>query len=112
MSGDDIKTKKANKAHNGGTIGRAPFGYLNVTRSTSVHIRPSVRGARPARGAECTVEVLPDGGRVRQLVVVDIGPVLHPDDVAADKGAHLVGPSPTARLSSTPDARRPTPDAA
>lgn len=32
MSGEDIKTKMANKARNGGTVSRAPIGYLNVTR--------------------------------------------------------------------------------
>lgn len=32
MSGEDIKTKMANKARNGGTIGRAPVGYLNTTK--------------------------------------------------------------------------------
>lgn len=30
MSGEDIKIKMANKAHNGGTVNRAPIGYLNV----------------------------------------------------------------------------------
>jgi hypothetical protein len=39
----------------------------------------------PVSGAECTVEVLPDGGRLRPRVTLDIGPVLHPDDLAADK---------------------------
>ncbi|WP_285702202.1 recombinase family protein, partial [Actinomadura sp. NBRC 104412] len=32
MSGDDIKTKMANKARNGGTIARAPLGYLNTSK--------------------------------------------------------------------------------
>src|SRR6266498_3230936 len=32
MCGEDIKTKMANKARNGGTIGRAPVGYLNTTK--------------------------------------------------------------------------------
>jgi DNA invertase Pin-like site-specific DNA recombinase len=32
ISGEDIKTKMANKARNGGTIGRAPVGYLNTTK--------------------------------------------------------------------------------
>jgi hypothetical protein len=31
------------------------------------------------------VEVLPDGGRLRPRVTLDIGPVLHPDYLAADK---------------------------
>ncbi|TCO52865.1 nucleotidyl transferase AbiEii/AbiGii toxin family protein [Actinocrispum wychmicini] len=39
----------------------------------------------PASGAECTVEIFADGGRLRGLVTLDIGPVLHPDDLAADK---------------------------
>ena len=29
-NGEDVKTKMANKARNGGTVGRAPLGYLNV----------------------------------------------------------------------------------
>ena len=32
MNGEDIKVKMANKVRNGGTIGRAPLGYNNVTR--------------------------------------------------------------------------------
>jgi hypothetical protein len=47
MSGEDIKTKIANNARNGDTIGRAPVGYLNVSGTASVYIRPSVGGARP-----------------------------------------------------------------
>jgi hypothetical protein len=39
----------------------------------------------PANAAECTVEVLPDGGRLQPRVRLDIGAVLHPDDLAADK---------------------------
>lgn len=39
----------------------------------------------PNTGAECIVEVFADGGRLRGLVALDIGPVLHPDDLAADK---------------------------
>jgi hypothetical protein len=45
----------------------------------------------PASGAECTVEVLPDGRRLRPRVALDIGPVLHPDDLAADKVLALWG---------------------
>jgi hypothetical protein len=45
----------------------------------------------PTSGAECTVEVLPDGGRLRPRVLLDIGPVLHPDDLAADKVLALWG---------------------
>ncbi|MGH3437319.1 MAG: nucleotidyl transferase AbiEii/AbiGii toxin family protein [Pseudonocardiaceae bacterium] len=39
----------------------------------------------PDTGAECTVEIFADGGRLRGLVALDVGPVLHPDDLAADK---------------------------
>ena len=45
----------------------------------------------PVSGAECIVEVLPDGGRLRPRVQLDIGPVLHPDDLAADKVLALWG---------------------
>lgn len=45
----------------------------------------------PATGAECTVEVLPDGGRLQPRVLLDIGSVLHPDDLAADKLLALWG---------------------
>jgi hypothetical protein len=45
----------------------------------------------PASGAECLVEVLPDGGRLRPRVRLDIGSVLHPDDLAADKMLALWG---------------------
>jgi hypothetical protein len=38
-----------------------------------------------ATGMECTVEVFADGGRLRGTVTLGIGPVLHPDDLAADK---------------------------
>ena len=45
----------------------------------------------PTTNRECTVVVFPDGGRLRKLVVLDIGPVLHPDDLAADKLLALWG---------------------
>lgn len=45
----------------------------------------------PATEAECTVEVLPDGGRLMPRVTLDIGSVLHPDDLAADKVLALWG---------------------
>ncbi|MGH3950695.1 MAG: nucleotidyl transferase AbiEii/AbiGii toxin family protein [Pseudonocardiaceae bacterium] len=45
----------------------------------------------PAMGAECTVEVFPDGGRLRHRIRLDVGPVLHPDDLAADKVLALWG---------------------
>lgn len=37
------------------------------------------------------VEVFQDGGRLRAPVQLDIGPVLHPDDLAADKVLALWG---------------------
>ena len=37
LSGQDIKTKMANKARNGGTIGKAKVGYLNVTKNVEGH---------------------------------------------------------------------------
>jgi site-specific DNA recombinase len=37
ISGQDIKTKMANKARNGGTIGKAKVGYRNVTRNIEGH---------------------------------------------------------------------------
>jgi hypothetical protein len=45
----------------------------------------------PVTGSECTVEVFPDGGRLQDRVTLDIGPVLHPDDLAADKLLALWG---------------------
>jgi hypothetical protein len=45
----------------------------------------------PADGSECTVEVFADGGRLQPRVMLDIGPVLHPDDLAADKVLALWG---------------------
>lgn len=39
----------------------------------------------PRTGRECAVDVFADGGRLRPLVTLDVGPVLHPDDLAADK---------------------------
>jgi hypothetical protein len=44
-----------------------------------------------ASGAECTVEVFPDGGRLHGRVKLDIGAVLHPADLAADKVLALWG---------------------
>jgi hypothetical protein len=37
------------------------------------------------------VGVFPDGGRLQDRVTLDIGPVLHPDDLAADKVLALWG---------------------
>lgn len=45
----------------------------------------------PANGQECLVEVFADGGRLQQGVTLDIGNVLHPDDLAADKVLALWG---------------------
>lgn len=45
----------------------------------------------PATGLECLVEVFAAGGRLRQRVTLDIGAVLHPDDLAADKVLALWG---------------------
>ncbi len=45
----------------------------------------------PASGAECTVEIFPNGGRLKPTVIVEIGPVPHPDDLAADKVLALWG---------------------
>lgn len=45
----------------------------------------------PASGQECLVEVFADGGRLRRRVTLDIGSVLHPDDLAADKVLALWG---------------------
>lgn len=44
-----------------------------------------------ADGQECTVEVFADGGRLHHRVMLDIGAVLHPDDLAADKVLALWG---------------------
>ncbi len=41
--------------------------------------------ADPASARECAVDVFADGGRLRPRVTLDIGLVLHPDDLAADK---------------------------
>lgn len=45
----------------------------------------------PSSGRECVVEVFADGGRLRSRAALDIGPVLHPDDLAADKVLALWG---------------------
>ena len=45
----------------------------------------------PTSGVRCTVEVFPDGGRLHGRVTLDIGAVLHPDDLAADKVLALWG---------------------
>jgi site-specific DNA recombinase len=57
LSGEDIRTKMRHKAMNGGTVGRAPLGYLNVRKDVDSHqvntvtIDP-VRGPLIARGFE------------------------------------------------------------
>ncbi len=45
----------------------------------------------PTDGSECTVEIFADGGRLQPRVMLDVGPVLHPDDLAADKVLALWG---------------------
>ena len=45
----------------------------------------------PESGRSVEVEVFPDGGRLRAPVRLDVGPVLHPDDLAADKVLALWG---------------------
>ena len=47
--------------------------------------------ADPNTGHECLVEVFADGGRLRPRTLLDIGPVLHRDDLAADKLLALWG---------------------
>lgn len=39
----------------------------------------------PATAEAVQIEVFPDGGRLHPPVQLDVGPVLHPDDLAADK---------------------------
>lgn len=45
----------------------------------------------PASGTGTAVEVFPDGGRLRPPTLLALGPVLHPDDLAADKTLALWG---------------------
>jgi hypothetical protein len=45
----------------------------------------------PSIGLSCEVEVFPDGGRLRPTVRLDLGSVLHLDDLAADKVLALWG---------------------
>lgn len=45
----------------------------------------------PGSGASTVVEVFPDGGRLRPPSLLPLGPVLHPDDLAADKTLALWG---------------------
>jgi site-specific DNA recombinase len=48
-NGEDVKTKMQNKARNGGTVGRAPLGYLNAGDSSLGHeVRTVI--IDPARG--------------------------------------------------------------
>jgi len=51
---------------------------------------PRSTPTRPA-GSPRLCAVFPDGGRLRPTVRLDIGPVLHPDDLAADKMLALWG---------------------
>lgn len=39
----------------------------------------------PVTDRVCAVDVFADGGRLQPVVLLDVGPVLHPDDLAADK---------------------------
>lgn len=45
----------------------------------------------PSTRAETAVEVFSDGGRLRPRILLALGPVLHPDDLAADKTLALWG---------------------
>ncbi len=45
----------------------------------------------PATGASVQVEVFPDGGRLHDPVQLAVGPVLHPEDLAADKTLAMWG---------------------
>ncbi|MFG1923296.1 nucleotidyl transferase AbiEii/AbiGii toxin family protein [Cryptosporangium sp. NPDC048952] len=45
----------------------------------------------PRTGLSCEVEVFPDGGRLRPTVDLELGAVLHLDDLAADKVLALWG---------------------
>jgi hypothetical protein len=60
----------------------------------------------PTSGAECTVEVFADGGRLHDRVTLDLGPVIHPDDLAADKCSPC-GPSPSSRFLRRSGPNRP-----
>jgi hypothetical protein len=108
MSGEDIKTKMANNARNGDThrprTGRLPQCLQDSERPYStIGWWCSTWRAEPNARSRYG----PDGGRLRPLPVVDIGQVLHPDDVAADKVLTLWG-----RARTRDFLRRPTPDAA
>lgn len=45
----------------------------------------------PETGAEMAVEVFSDGGRLRPRTLLELGAVLHPEDLAADKTLALWG---------------------
>ncbi len=45
----------------------------------------------PGSGQQVQVEVFPDGGRLHEPVRLDVGPVLHRDDLAADKTLAMWG---------------------
>jgi hypothetical protein len=61
--------------------------------------RPTERGPHdhrfvvvdPSSHTECAVEIFPDGGRLHPRVALELGAVLHPDDLAADKVLALWG---------------------
>lgn len=55
----------------------------------------------PSTGAECTVEVFADGGRLRDRVTLDIGPVLHPATISLPTRCSPCGGEPILAISST-----------
>lgn len=70
-----------------------------VLASNGLRIKPAARpphenrfiAVEPETGAEMAVEVFPDGGRLRPPTLLALGPVLHPEDLAADKTLALWG---------------------
>ena len=75
-------------------------GALRIAlESAGFSIRPAPRpphenrfvAIEPSAGAEVLVEVFPDGGRLHDPVHLDVGPVLHRDDLAADKTLAMWG---------------------
>ena len=62
LSGQDIKTKMANKARNGGTIGKAKVGYLNVTKNIDGHkVKTIVRDPERDHYIALAFQLLADG---------------------------------------------------
>jgi hypothetical protein len=61
-----------------------------IERGLDVQDGPAPREHRfvvrdPVAERVCAVDVFADGGRLQPRVFLDVGPVLHPDDLAADK---------------------------